>query len=188
MPVSSAFLTVCAGVRVALLPSFVTVTLPLLSTSIVASARSGFAFLMASLIFPCSASVTFSGSATSTASGALTASLLSSCLTVFSAGMVPRTFPFLSFTVTAPSSPTVTFAPSGKFGFAFLTASSTAFLFSGVNAFALSTVIGVSGALMPVSGVVSSFSIVSSGPNVAVLVFSPSVTVTFTLPLLSTVI
>ena len=40
---------------------------------------------------------------------------------------------------------------------------------------------------MPVSGV-SSFSIVSSGPNLAVFVFSPSFTVTVTLPLSSTVI
>ena len=152
MPVS-AFLTVCAGVSLPSLPSFLTVTLPLSSTVMSSSVkfRSGFAFLTASLIFPCSASVTFSGSATSTGVGAFTPSLLSSCLTVFSAGMVPRTLPSLSLTVTAPSSATSTFAPSGKVGLAFLTASSTAFLFSGVNALALSTVIGFSGALMPVS-------------------------------------
>ena len=110
--------------------------------------RSGLAFLTASLIFPCSSGVTLFGLATSTASGALTPSLLSSCFTVFSAGIVPRTLPSLSFTVTVPSSATSTFAPSGRFGFAFLTASSTAFLFSAVNAFALSTFIGVSGAFI----------------------------------------
>ena len=148
IPVSSDFLTVCAGVNVALLPSFVTVTLPLLSTVIVASAKSGLAAITAALIFSCSGPVTFSGSATSTGVGALTPSLLSSCFTVFSAGIVPKTFPFLSFTVTAPSSPTSIFASAGRVGLACLIASSTAFLFSGVNAFALSTVIGVSGALI----------------------------------------
>ena len=187
IPVSSAFLTVCAGVNLPSLPSFLTVTLPLLSTSIVASAKSGLAAFTASLIFSCSAGVTLFGSATSTGVGALTPSLLSSCLTVFSAGIVPRTLSSLSLTVTVPSSATSTFAPSGRSLFAFFTASSTAFLFSGVNAFALSTVIGVSGALIPVSGA-SSFSIVSSGPNLAVFVVSPSFTVTVTLPLSSTLI
>ena len=110
--------------------------------------RSGLAFFTASLIFPCSVGVTFSGSATSTASGAFTPSLLLSCLTVFSAGIVPITLSVLSLIVTVPSSPTSIFVPSGRFGFAFFTASSTAFLFSGVNALALSTVTGVFGSLI----------------------------------------
>ena len=119
--------------------------------------RSGLAVFTASLIFPCSALLTLFGSATSTGVGALTPNFVSSCLTVFSAGIVPSTLSSLSLTVTVPSSDTSTLAPSGRFGLASLTAFSTAFLFSGVNAFALSTVIGVSGALMPVSSPVVAF-------------------------------
>ena len=163
MPVSSAFLTVCAGVNVALLPSFVTFTLPLLSTVMSSSVkfRSWLASLIAFLIFPCSASVTFSGSATSTASGALTPSLLSSCLTVLAGSILAISLPVLSFTVTVPSSATSIVAPSGNvlLPSPSLFASSTAFLTlslsSFVNAFELSTVTGVFGALMPVSGVLA---------------------------------
>ena len=90
--------------------------------------------------------------------------------------------PSLSVTVTVPSSPTVTFASAGKSGFAFLTASSTAFFSSSVNLDGSFTSV-FSGAFSE-----SSFSIVSSGPNLAVFVVSPSFTVTVTLPLSSTVI
>ena len=140
-PLSPDFLMVCDGLSVPFLPSFSTVTLPLLSTVIVASVKSGLAFLIATLIFPCSSGVTFSGSFTATFSGAFTASLLSSCLTVLSELIFPISFPALSVIVTLPSSATVTFASFGKFGFA----SSTAFLTfpfsSSVNAFEFATVI-----------------------------------------------
>ena len=195
--VSSAFLTVCAGVNVAFLPSFVIVTLPLLSTVIVASAKSGLAAITAALIFSCSGPVTFSGSATSTGVGALTPSLFASCATVLSGVNLPISLPVLSLTVTVPSSATSIVAPSGNvlLPSPSLFASSTAFLTlslsSSVNAFELSTVTGVFGTLMPASsGVVSSFSIVSSGPSFPVFVISllstVSFTVTVTLPLSST--
>ena len=91
--------------------------------------------------------------------------------------------PSLSFTVTVPSLPTSIVAPSGKFGFAFLTASSTAFFSSSSNLAGSFTATGSAGAFSE-----SSFSIVSLGPNVAVFVFSPSFTATVTLPFSSTLI
>ena len=154
---SPAFLTVCSGLNFPVFPSFVTVTLPLLSTVIVASAKSGLAAITASLILPCSSGFTFSGSATSTGVGAFTPSLDSFCLTVLSAEIVPITLPVLSLIVTVPSSDTLIVAPSGRVLLpelsllAFLTASSTSFLFCSVNALALSTVIGAAGALIFVS-------------------------------------
>ena len=161
------------------LPSFVTVTLPLLSTVMSSSVkfRSWLAFFIASLIFPCSASVTLFGSFTSTGVGALTPSLFASCATVLSGVILAISLPVLSLTVTVPSSATSIVAPSGNVlvPSPSLFASSTAFLTlslsSFVSAFALSTVTGVFGALISVS-CVSSFSIVSSGPSLAVFVTS----------------
>ena len=154
---SPAFLTVCSGVSFPVFPSFVTVTLPLLSTVIVASAKSGLAAITAALILPCSSVVTSFGLATSTGVGAFTPSLESSCFTVFSGLIVPISLPSLSLIVTVPSSATSIVAPSGRVLLPepSLFASSTAFLTlslsSFVKALALSTVIGDFGAFIVVS-------------------------------------
>ena len=126
-----------------------TVTFPSLPTSTVApSGNVGFAFLTASSTAFFSSGVKLDGSFTSTGfSGAFIAAL-----TALSAGIVPITFPSLSFTVTFPSLPTSTVASFGKSGFAFLTASSTAFFSSGVKLDGSFTSTGFSGAF--ISGVV----------------------------------
>ncbi len=54
--------------------------------------------------------------------------------------------PSLSVTVTDPSLPTVTFASAGKSGFAFLTASSTAFFSGSVRLDGSATSTGLAGA------------------------------------------
>ena len=64
------------------------------------------------------------------------------------AGIVPILLPFASVTVTVPSSATSMFASCGRFGFAFLTASSTAFFSSGVKWDGSATSTGLVGALI----------------------------------------
>ena len=154
-----------------------TVTVPSLPTSIVASfGKSGFAFLTSSATLAFSSSVNLDGSFTSTGSfGAF-----SSPLTVLSAGIVPIVLPSLSFTVTVPSLPTVTFASFGRSGFAFLTASSTLPFSSSVKLDGSFTSTGV-GALI--------FSItVSACESCPSFWFSPVPCVTVTAPSLDTVI
>ena len=145
---SSAFLTVCAGVNLpSSLPSLsVTVTVPSLPTSIVAfNGRSGFAFLTASSTAFFSSSVNLDGSFTLT--GSAGATIAPAFLTVLSAVIVPISLPSLSVTVTVPSFPTVIFASFGRFGFASLTASSTAVFSSGVKLDGFFTPTGAFGAL-----------------------------------------
>ena len=83
--------------------------------------------------------------------------------------------PSLSFTVTVPSLPTSTVAPSGKFGFAFLTASSTAFFSGSVRLDGSATLTGSAGATTAAS---SAFLTVLSGVNFPSSLPSLSFTVT----------
>ena len=69
-------------------------------------------------------------------------------LTVCSGFNLPISLPFASVTVTVPSSATVIVASFGKFGFASLTAFSTAFFSSSSNLDGSFTSTGVAGALI----------------------------------------
>ena len=71
-----------------------------------------------------------------------------SFLTVCSGVNLPISLPSLSVTVTVPSFPTVTVASFGRFGFASLTASSTAFFSSSVRLDGSFTSTGAFGALI----------------------------------------
>ena len=132
------------------------------------SGNFGFASLTAFSTAFFSSSVNLDGSFTSTGVGAFKASL-----TVSFAGIVPSSFPSLSFTVTVPSLPTSIVAPSGNVGFAFLTASSTAFFSSGVKLDGSFTSTGSAGAT-----IASAFLTVCAGVNLPSSFPSLSVTVT----------
>ena len=125
-------------------------TVPSSATSMFASCgRFGFASFTAFLTASFSSGVKLDGSFTSTGVvGAFIAGL-----TVLFAGIVPISLPSLSFTVTLPSSATSIVASAGNFGFAFLTASSTAFFSSGVNLDGSATSIGLAGAFNSAPGV-----------------------------------
>ena len=157
-------------------PSFVTVTLPSLSTAIWSSFRPGFAFLTASLIAAFSSSVNLDGSFTATFSGSFNSSAF---LTVCAGVNLPISLPVLSFTVTVPSLPTVIAASIGRSGFAFLTASSTAFFSSSVNSDGFFTSTGSAGA----TTAPAFFTVLSAG---IVPIVSPSLSFTVTAPSLPT--
>ncbi len=181
---SSAFLTVLSGVNFpSSLPSLsFTVTVPSLPTSTVApSGKFGFAFLTASSTAFFSGSVRLDGSATLTGSAGATTAASSAFLTVLSGVNFPSSLPSLSFTVTVPSLPTSTVAPSGKFGFAFLTASSTAFFSGSVRLDGSATLTGSAGATTAAS---SAFLTVLSGVNFPSSL--PSLSFTVTVPSLPT--
>ena len=151
-----------------------TVTVPSLPTSIVApSGKFGFAFLTASSTAFFSGSVRLDGSATLTGSAGATTAASSAFLTVLSGVNFPSSLPSLSFTVTVPSLPTSIVAPSGNVGFAFLTASSTAFFSSGVKLDGSFTSTGSAGAT-----IASAFLTVCAGVNLPISLPSLSVTVT----------
>ena len=156
------------------LPSaVVTVTLPLLSTSILSPSARLFFALTAAATLSLSAVVKFVGSFTSVFSGAVKSSIVSFCTTVWSGVNEPTLPPWLIFT--DPSSFTV-ISSSLKFlsGFASLIASLTACFSVSFNAFAFSTLTGSFGGLNSFS---TSFCLtVLAGSNVPV--FPSFVTVT----------
>ena len=174
--------TVSSAFRVPVLLPSLTVTLPLLSTSIFAVSGKLFFVLTAAATFSLSAFVKLVGSFTSTFwSGAVKSSIVSFCTTVFSAGIVPTLPPWLISTV--PSGLTVI---SLSFRFLSLLASFTACLISaislGFNSPILSTFTGSLGGLKLFW---TSFCLtVLSGANVPVL---PSLVFTVTVPSSATV-
>ena len=138
--------TVSSDFKVPVLLPSLTVTLPLLSTVIVAVSGNEFFSLTAAATLSLSGWVKFLGSFTSVFSGAVKSSIVSFCTTVFSAGIVPILPPWLILTV--PSASTV-ISSSFKFlsGLASFTACLTCFISSSVNAFAFSTLTGSFGGL-----------------------------------------
>ena len=153
---------------------FVTVTLPLLSTSIFAVSGNEFFSLTAAATLSLSAFVKSVVSFTSVFSGAVKSSIVSFCTTVWSGVNEPTLPSWLIFT--DPSSFTV-MSSFVKFlsGFAALIASLTACFSVSVNAFALSTLTGSFGGLKLFW---TSFCLtVFSGANVPVLPFFVTVTV-----------
>ena len=149
MPALSNGFTVSSAFKVPVfLPSaVVTVTLPILSTSILSSSARLFFALTAAATSSFSFCVKLAGFFTSTfLSGASILRIVSFCTTVLLAGIVP-TLPFwLIFTV--PSAPTL-ISSSLKFlsGLASFTACFTCFISSSLNAFAFSTSTGFFGGL-----------------------------------------
>ena len=167
-------LTVSSAFKVpVLLPSF-TVTLPLLSTSIVAVSGNEFFSLTAAATLSLSSCVKFVRSFTSIFSGAVKSRIVSFCTTVWSGVNEPTLPPWLIFT--DPSSFTV-MSSSVKFlsGFATLIASLTACFSSVVKEFLFTTGTGSFGGLKLFW---TSFCLtVFSGANVPVLPSFVTVTV-----------
>ena len=138
--------TVSFPSKVPVLAPFVTVTLPLLSTSIFAVSGNEFLSLTAAATLSLSAFVKSVVSFTSVLSGGVKSRIVSFCTTVLSAGIVPTLPPWLIFT--DPSSFTV-MSSFVKFlsGFAALMASLTACFSSVVKEFLFSTLTGSFGGL-----------------------------------------